>query len=118
MPKPVTHAPIPKIEILKKGHQWEVHWDYQEAPTSLILFKRDDYLRGYIDGVLDTLKIDPKHVCCASGTTGTVKRLDQEKAEQLHTALNQLLIPLVEAEHARLERNADLPHVRLEHATV
>lgn len=117
MPKPITRAPIPKIEVIRNGAQWEVHWDYQEGPASLILFKRADYLRGYIDGALDLLGIDPERVCCASGMTGTVKRLDRQKAEALHSALSQLLIPLVEAEYARLERNASLPHARLASAT-
>ncbi|KPX00512.1 hypothetical protein ALP58_102420 [Pseudomonas savastanoi] len=76
MPKPSTRAPIPQIEMIKKGGQWEVHWDYQEGPASLVLFNRAEYLRGYIDGVLDMLRIAPERVCCASGVTGTVKRLD------------------------------------------
>lgn len=113
MPKPRTVAPIPKIEVLKNGPRWEVHWDYQEGEASKILSKRADYLRGYINGALDILCIDPEQVCCASGMSGAVKRLDQHQAETLHSALSQLLIPLVEAEFARLERNANLPHVRL-----
>ncbi|WP_273822670.1 hypothetical protein [Pseudomonas asplenii] len=113
MPKTTSRAPIPKIETIKNGAHWEVHWDYQEGPASLILFKRADYLRGYIDGTLDLLRIDPECVCCASGMTGAVKRLDQHQADTLHGALAQLLVPLVEAEFARLERQAVLPHVRL-----
>ena len=113
MPKPRTVAPIPKIEVIKNGPHWEVHWDYQEGEASQILFKQADYLRGYINGALDILRIDPEQVCCASGMSGAVKRLDQYQAETLHSALSQLLIPLVEAEFARLERNACLPHVRL-----
>ena len=112
MPKPSSVAPVPKIEVIKKCAQWEVHWDYQEGPASLILFNRADYLRGYIDGALDILGIDPECVCCASGVTGTVKRLTQHQADTLYGALNQLLVPLVEAEFARLERLAALPHVR------
>lgn len=112
MPKPSTRAPIPQIEMIKKGGQWEVHWDYQEGPASLVLFNRGEYLRGYIDGVLDMLRIAPERVCCASGLTGTVKRLDQKQAEALHSALSQLLIPMVEAEFARIARNTGLPHPR------
>ncbi|KWS91579.1 hypothetical protein BVY11_25595 [Pseudomonas amygdali pv. morsprunorum] len=112
MPKPSTRAPIPQIEMIKKGGQWEVHWDYQEGPASLVLFNRAEYLRGYIDGVLDMLRIAPERVCCASGVTGTVKRLYQKQAEALHSALSQLLIPMVEAEFARIARNTDLPHLR------
>lgn len=113
MPKPRTEAPIPKIEVIKNGPRWEVHWDYKEGEASQILPKQADYLRGYINGALDILRIDPEQVCCASGMSGAVKRLDQHRAETLHSALSQLLIPLVEAEFARLERNASLPHVRL-----
>lgn len=113
MPKPAVLAPVPKIDLLKNGSGWEVHWDYQEGPASQILYKRADYLRGYIDGALDLLHIDPANVCCASGMTGAVKRLDLNQAQTLHGALTQLLVPLVEAEFARLERNAELPHVRL-----
>ncbi|WP_232243891.1 hypothetical protein [Pseudomonas gessardii] len=75
MTKPCSVAPIPKIEVIKKGALWDVHWDYQEGPASLILFNRADYLRDYIDDALDILGIDPDCVCCASGVTGTVKRL-------------------------------------------
>jgi len=112
MPKPRSAVPIPKIEVIKKGAQWEVHWDYQEGPSSLILFNRADYLRGYIDGAMGILGISPDCVYCASGVTGTVKRLTQHQADTLYGALNQLLVPLVETEFARLERLAALPHVR------
>ena len=118
MPKPSTAAPIPIIEVIKNGARWEVHWDYQEGEASQVLYKRAEYLRGYIDGTLDILRIHPEQVCCASGMTGAVKRLDQHQAETLHSALSQLLIPLVEAEFARLQRNASLPHVRIAAATV
>jgi hypothetical protein len=118
MPKPSTVAPIPIIEVIKNGSRWEVHWDYQEGDASQILFKRADYLRGYIEGALNILRIVPEQVCCASSMTGAVKRLDQHQAETLHNALSQLLIPLVEAEFDRLERNASLPHVRLGAAKV
>ncbi|MCF4975543.1 MULTISPECIES: hypothetical protein [Pseudomonas] len=43
----------------------------------------------------------------------SAKRLEQHQAEALHSALSQLLIPLVEAELARLKRNASVPHERL-----
>lgn len=118
MPRPRTVASIPIIEVIKNGARWEVHWDYQEGDASHILSKRADYLGGYIDGALDILRIDPEQVCCASGMSGAVKRLDQHQAETLHNALSQLLIPLVEAEFDRLERNANLPHVRSVAVTV
>ncbi|OPA94975.1 hypothetical protein BFW87_13025 [Pseudomonas fluorescens] len=46
-PTDCTVAPIPKIEVINKGALWEVHWDYQEGPASMILCNRADYLRGY-----------------------------------------------------------------------
>jgi hypothetical protein len=77
MTKPSSVAPTPKIEVIKKGALWEVRWDHQEGPASLILFNRADYLRGYIDGALDILGIDLDCVCSASGVTGTAKKLTQ-----------------------------------------
>ncbi|PMV27245.1 MULTISPECIES: hypothetical protein [unclassified Pseudomonas] len=72
MPKSRTVAPIPKIEVIKNGPRWEVHWDYQEGEASQILSKQAGYLRGYINGALDILRIDPEQVCCASGMSGAV----------------------------------------------
>lgn len=118
MPKLFSRAPVPKIEIIKKGAHWELHWDYQEGEASQILFKRADYLLGYINGAMDILNIAPEQVCCASSMTGAVKRLDLHQAETLHTALSELLIPLVENEFARLIHNHGLPHVRLNSANV
>ena len=117
MHKPLPRAPIPKIEVIKNGKLWEVHWDYQEGRASGILFRRRHYLRGYIDGAMDVIGIDPNQVCCASGFTGTVKRLDEAKAEQLRARLHELLVPLVEAAHQRLEKFENLPHIRLESAS-
>ena len=38
MRKAATLAALPKIELIKNGEAWEVHWDYQEAPESAVLF--------------------------------------------------------------------------------
>jgi len=116
MHEPLPRAPIPVIEVFKNGKLWEVHWDYQEGRASEILFRRRHYLHGYIDGAMDVIGIKPDQVSCASGFTGTVKRLDQLKAEQLRAVLHELLIPLVEAEHQRQERFEKLPHIRMEAA--
>ena len=113
MHKPLPRTPIPVIEVIKNGKLWEVHWDYQEGRASGILFRRRHYLRGYIDGAMDMIGIHPNQVCCASGFTGTVKHLDEAKAEQLRGMLHQLLVPLVEAEHQRQEKFEKLPHIRL-----
>lgn len=114
-----TVAPpaLPTIELLKRAG-WEVHWDYQEAPESAVLFKRREYLRGRVDGILDLLDIDPKCVSCASGLTGTVKRLPKEQAEALHAALTKLLIPLIKNEHARLAQLHHPLHPLLNTVTV
>lgn len=59
MRKPASQAAEPIIEIKKNSSTWEVHWDYQEAPESSVLFKRQEYLGGYIDGSMDMLGILP-----------------------------------------------------------
>lgn len=113
MRKTASRAAVPIIEIIKNGAAWEVHWDYQEAPESSILFQRREYLRGYIDGTMDDLGIQPDNVLCASGLTGTVKRLNEDQALKLHDALNRLLIPIVAKEFTRLQSASELPHLRL-----
>lgn len=106
-------AAVPIIETIKKGTAFEVHWDYQEAPESAVLFKHQDYLRGYIDGTLGALGIRPSKICCASGLTGAIKRLSQDQAKGLHSALDRVLIPMVTDEFTRLKKIGDLPHLRL-----
>lgn len=113
MRKPATHAALPIIEVIQSGKAWEVHWDYQEAPESSVLFKRRDYLDGYIDGAMDTIGITPEKVACASARTGSVKRLTEAQAEQLRVALDRLLTPVVAQEFKRLTNLANLPHLRL-----
>ncbi|MNL87034.1 hypothetical protein D3C87_2160020 [compost metagenome] len=56
-------------------------------------------------------------MCCASGLTGAVKRLDESTAEKLRAVLQKLLIPMVEAEHQRHVEFENLPHVRLARTT-
>ena len=113
MRKPATQAALPVIEVIQSGKAWEVHWDYQEAPESSILFKRREYLGGYIDGTMDDIGIHPDHVCCASGLTGSVKRLTEDQAGRLRDALDRLLTPIVTNEFNRLKKMGDLPHLRL-----
>lgn len=113
MIKTASQAAVPIIEIIKHGAAWEVHWDYQEAPESSILFQRGEYLRGYIDGTMDNLGIHPDNVCCASGQTGTVKKLNEDQAMRLHDALNRVLIPIVTKEFTRLQNMNNLPHLRM-----
>lgn len=113
MRKPATQAALPIIEIIQAGKAWEVHWDYQEAPESSILFKRREYLDGYIDGAMDAIGIAPEKVACASARTGTVKRLTEAQALQLRHALDRLLTPVVAKEFKRLQKEANMPHLRL-----
>ena len=113
MRKTASRAAVPIIEIIKKGAAWEVHWDYQEAPESSILFKRGEYLRGYIDGTMDDLGIHPDNVLCASAMTGTVKKLNEDQAVRLRDALNRVLIPIVTKEFTHLQNMNDLPHLRM-----
>ena len=113
MPKTASQAAVPIIEVIKRGGAWEVHWDYQEAPESSILFQRGEYLRGYIDGTMDDLSIHPDNVCCASGQTGTVKKLNEDQAVRLRDALNRVLIPIVTKEFTRLQNMNNLPHLRI-----
>jgi hypothetical protein len=112
MRKPASEAAEPIIEIKKNGPTWEVHWDYQEAPESSILFKRREYIGGYIDGSMDVLGIPPANILCASSVTGSVKKLTEHQAVQLHDALERLLIPIVNNEFARLQKLNELPHLR------
>ncbi|WP_460115761.1 hypothetical protein [Pseudomonas sp. H2_D02] len=113
MRKAASRVALPIIEIIEKGAVWEVHWDYQEAPESSILFQRGEYLRGYIDGTMDDLGIHPDSVCCASGQTGTVKKLNEDQAVRLRDALNRVLIPIVTKEFTRIQNMSGLPHLRM-----
>ena len=113
MRETASRAAVPIIEIIKNGAAWEVHWDYQEAPESSILFQRSEYLRGYIDGTMDDLGIHPVNVLCASAVTGTVKKLTEDQAMKLRDALDRVLIPIVTKEFTRLQNMSDLPHLRM-----
>lgn len=113
MRKPASQAAEPIIQIMKNSSTWEVHWDYQEAPESSVLFKRKEYLGGYIDGSMDMLGILPANVLCASSVTGSVKKLTEKQATKLRDALERLLIPAVKNEFKRLQKLNELPHVRL-----
>lgn len=113
MSKTASRAAVPIIEIIKNGAAWEVHWDYQEAPESSILFQRREYLGGYIDGTMDNLGIHPNNVCCASGLTGTVKKLTEDQAMRLRDALDRVLVPIVTNEFTRLQNANKLPHLRV-----
>lgn len=114
-PCPVHRSP--SSMVIKNGKLWEVHWDYQESRASGILFRRRDYPSGYIESPMDMIRIKSDQMLCASDFTGTVKRLDEFKAEQHRAVLHQILVPLVETEHQRQEKFQSLPHVPLADAT-
>ncbi len=104
---------LPKIEVIKVGKRFKVDWDYQEAPESRVLLRKNDHLTTFIDGVLVGMGISEKQVSCASGRAGTVNKLDEDTAIRLATILSDLLHPLVSNEHKRLAAQAKLPeHLR------
>ncbi|MCQ2995063.1 hypothetical protein NLO95_13155 [Pseudomonas syringae] len=104
---------LPKIEIIRKGRLYEVHWDYQEAPESKVLHRNNEVLTAFIDGALYALDISDSNVSCASGRCGAVKKLDEQTAAKLAKALEHALHPSIIREHERLQREADLPpHLR------
>lgn len=100
MRKAATRAALPKIELIQNGAAWEVHWDYQEAPESAVLFNS-----------LDGIGIHPKNVSCASARTGTVKRLTEDQAVRFKARLEHILIPVVAKEFERLKNLGVLPHM-------
>lgn len=104
---------LPKIEIIKKGRLYEVHWDYQKAPESKVLHRKNKVLTAFIDGALYALDISDSNVSCASGRCGAVKKLDEQTAAKLVKALEHALHPPVIREHERLQRAASLSrHLR------
>lgn len=100
---------LPKIEVIKVGRYFKVDWDYQEAPESDVLHRRNDELTIFIDGVLVGMGISEKQVSCASGRTGTVNKLDEYSASKLALILKDLLHPLVIDEGRRIAVENSLP---------
>ncbi|MBG0848204.1 hypothetical protein H3222_23690 [Pseudomonas chengduensis] len=112
IPPEVNAAPsLPKIEVTSDGKNFRVDWDYQEAPESIALHD-NEYLRGYIEGVITTLAIPEKSISCATPRTGTVRRLEHDLALKLAELLTGALHPVVEEKHRRLRNEANLPHIR------
>lgn len=104
---------LPKVEVIKVGKRFKVDWDFQEAPESQVLHRRNDQLTTFISGVLVGMGIPEKQVSCATGRTGTVNNLDEETAVRLAALISDLLHPLVSNEHKRLSAQAKLPeHLR------
>ena len=104
---------LPKIEVIKVGRYFKVDWDYQEAPESDVLHRRNNELTIFIDGVLVGMGVSEKQVSCASGRTGTVNNLDESSALKLALILKDLLHPLVMDEGRRIAVENALPaHLR------
>lgn len=108
-----NHPALPKIEMSKLNNLYRVDWDYQEAPESDVLHRKNRDLTIFIDGVLVGMGISEMQVSCASGCSGTVKKLDEETAKKLVGILEWLLNPLVTDEKNRIVAQEKLPeHLR------
>lgn len=101
---------LPQVDVEKDGRNFRVDWDYQEAPESKGLIA-NEYLCGYINGAIAALDIPEKKVSCAVAQTGTVRDLNQDVAIKLADLLKNVLHSAVSREHARLKREASLPHL-------
>lgn len=110
-PEVNTTPSLPKIEVASDGKRFRVDWDSQEAPESIVL-ANNEYLRGYIVGVISALEIPEKNISCATARTGTVRRLEHDIAMKLVELLTGVLHPAVKDKHRRLRNEASLPHVR------
>lgn len=112
IPPEVNPIPaLPKIEVLSDGNRFRIDWDYEEAPESRVLLN-DQYLEGYIAGVITTLDIPKSNISCATARTGTIRRLPQSVALKLAELLAGVLHPAVTEEHRRMKYEANLPHIR------
>lgn len=107
-----TPPALPKIEVIQVGKRFEVHWDYQEAPESIVLFEQRERLEAFINGALIALDIPAEQVSCAGSTAGAVKKLEDRVAQRLAEILSNLLHPLVLGEYQRQQNNKRLPHVK------
>lgn len=103
------HPALPKIEMSKVNKLYRVDWDYQEAPESDVLHRKNRDLTIFIDGVLVGMGISEMQVSCASGRSGTVKKIDEETAKKLVDILEWLLNPLVINEKNRIVAQEKLP---------
>lgn len=113
MKAPAPHPALPKIDVRKEGRSWRVDWDYQEAPESRVLFD-NEFLDGYVCGMVDALGVSTGKICRPSARVGTVKKITEETALKLAELLKSLLHPTVTAEHRRLVNQANLPHLKLQ----
>ncbi|QPL31915.1 hypothetical protein [Pseudomonas fragi] len=113
-----NHPALPKIEVSKENKLYRVDWDYQEAPESDVLHRKNRDLTIFIDGVLVGMGIPEVQVSCASGRSGTVKKLDEKTANKLAEILEWLLNPLVVSEKKRIVAQESLPEYLRDKAKV
>lgn len=107
----LSASSLPKIEVSKDGKYFRVDWDYQEAPESHVLFD-NQFLDGYLRGVISSLRIAEKTISCATPRTGTIRRLEQDVALRLADLLTEALHSAVAKESLRMKREASWPHAR------
>jgi hypothetical protein len=105
---------LPKVHIEKGKKSYSLHWDYQSNEANNILFKKKEYLDGYIDGVVAALANPEAIISCSSGVTGTIHNLSNEAALRLEEIISGLLHPLVKKEHEKIVKYNNLPHVTLQ----
>lgn len=111
---PITKSPaLPMIDIYQDGKRYKVDWDYQEAPESDALVEQQDFIKGYILGVIDALGVPRQSITSFSAETGTVSNLTQDTASRLAELITPQLHSVVTEAHRRLVNRANLPHVIL-----
>lgn len=114
MKTPASQPALPKIDVTKEGRSWRVDWDYQQAPESRVLIDNTEFLDGYVCGVVDALGVSAGKLFRPVARTGTVKNVTEETARKLADLLENLLHPVVKAEHRRLVNRAKLPHLQFQ----
>lgn len=116
MPANSKSPALPTIEIYQDGKRYKVDWDYQEAPESDALVAQQDFIEGYILGVIDALGIPRESITSFRAETGTVRNLSQDTASRLAELIAPQLRSVVTEAHRRLFTRANPPHVLLNHA--
>ncbi len=96
---------LPQILSVNQGKQYQVEWDYQEYPESGVLFEREQYLTGFIEGFVTALNIPESDIVCLSSFTGTIKNLSKNNAEKVQVMLENMLVPLAEKRHESIKKD-------------
>lgn len=108
---------LPKqIEIRKVGGSFEVHWDYQKPPNTLVQRTQCERLDGYIDGFIDgafvALEIPAADIHRACSSKGSVVGIQSRTAVKLAKALADIFHPLVTAEQKKFRVSARLRYLK------